>query len=491
MNLDQALSAVRDRLLQSLNSQGFWQGHLSSSALSTATAVSALSLAEEPADLDRIEAAVSWLSQTQCSDGGWGDTPDSPSNLSTTLLAASALSLAFSRTQRRFSALDAASGYIHSRAGRSPEDIAAALRAVYGHDRTFAAPILMNCALAGLVRWDEAPHLPFELAALPHASYGMLRLHVVSYALPALIAIGLAVHHHRPPARPLRLVREFITPSVLRKLQRIQPDGGGFLEATPLTSFVAMALISTSRLDHPVTGNCLAFLRESQRPDGSWPIDSNLSVWLTTAAVGSLHCAGELPGIDARQTRDWILRRQYRVSHPYTNTRPGGWAWTHLPGGVPDLDDTSGAILALHHLAPDAAASEALDSGIRWILQLQNSDGGWPTFCRGWGKLPFDQSAPDLTAHALRALAVYNSRQTCPLRPRQRHNLRQIPRAIRRGVRYLFRTQLPDGSWLPLWFGNQSAPRHANPVLGTARVLRAWTICTSATPGFSWPFNFS
>ena len=39
--------------------------------------------------------------------------------------------------------------------------------------------------------------------------------------------------------------------------------------------------------------------------------------------------------------------------HPYTNADPGGWAWTNLPGGVPDADDTPGAILALLQLRPD------------------------------------------------------------------------------------------------------------------------------------------
>src|SRR4029079_14402375 len=39
-----------------------------------------------------------------------------------------------------------------------------------------------------------------------------------------------------------------------------------------------------------------------------------------------------------------------------------------------------------------------------WIRDLQNHDGGWPTFCRGWGHLPFDRSGSDLTAHNLRAL---------------------------------------------------------------------------------------
>ena len=43
-----------------------------------------------------------------------------------------------------------------------------------------------------------------------------------------------------------------------------------------------------------------------------------------------------------------------------------------------------------------------------------------------------------------------------------------------RSLAYLARTQRPDGSWLPLWFGNQHAPDDVNPTYGTARVLAAY-----------------
>jgi len=39
---------------------------------------------------------------------------------------------------------------------------------------------------------------------------------------------------------------------------------------------------------------------------------------------------------------------------------------------------------------------------------------------------------------------------------------------------YLTRTQRSDGSWLPLWFGNQHALNDENPTYGTARVLAAY-----------------
>ena len=84
---------------------------------------------------------------------------------------------------------------------------------------------------------------------------------VVSYALPALIAIGQAVYHHRPPWNPLaRLVRRMAIDKSLRVLQAIQPSSGGYLEAAPLTSFVTMGLASIGLADHPVVGKAVEFL---------------------------------------------------------------------------------------------------------------------------------------------------------------------------------------------------------------------------------------
>ena len=366
--------------------------------------------------------------------------------------------------ERQFARCAAALGkaecFLAPHGGAQGQSLTEAIRQVYGDDRTFAVPILMNCGLAGIVAWEGIPDLPFELAVFPHRWYKLLRLQVVSYALPALIAIGLLIDRKNPPRSLLRrLLRRIITRRVLEKLRHIQPEHGGFLDATPLTSFVAMGLIPLYGPQHEVAGKCLEFLRQSQRADGSWPIDTNLSVWLTTAAVAALAAAGELQRIDCERTAAWIAGQQRQVCHPYTRAAPGGWPWTHLAGGVVDGDDTSGAILALDALG----RRENIPAGVRWLLDLQNRDGGWPTFCRGWGKLPFDKSSPDLTAHALRAICCADS-TTYPQRRR---------RAIRQGLLYLRQTARPDGSWVPLWFGNQQSPGHTNPVLGTSRVLRA------------------
>src|SRR4030088_1793974 len=45
---------------------------------------------------------------------------------------------------------------------------------------------------------------------------------------------------------------------------------------------------------------------------------------------------------------------------------------------------------------------------------------------------------------------------------------------MRKALAFLTRYQRADGSWLPLWFGNQHAPNDENPTYGTARVLAAY-----------------
>jgi squalene-hopene/tetraprenyl-beta-curcumene cyclase len=466
-----AFANARRRLLDARTPAGYWEGHLSSSALSTATASFALTLfARDARDAALADAGVRWLVGHQNADGGWGDTVDSPSNISTTVLCWSALGPNESRTDVRFAAGRAADWIARAAGGLAPDVLADAIARRYGDDRTFSVPILTMAALAGRlgradVAWRLVTQLPFELAALPQSWFRFVRLPVVSYALPALIAMGLARHRRRPSRNPLaRLTRRLARARTLRVLADVQPPGGGFLEATPLTSFVAMSLIAAGEIGHPVVARCVEFLRRSARPDGSWPIDTNLATWITTLSVNALG-SDALDADDPARIRDWLLVQQYRTRHPYTGAAPGGWAWTDLPGGVPDADDTAGALLALSHLGtPDERAIDAACAGIRWLLGLQNRDGGIPTFCRGWGRLPFDRSAPELTAHALAAWAAWRDRVPNDLR-------RDIERATERALRCLADQQRPDGSWTPLWFGNQAAPGETNPTYGTARVI--------------------
>jgi squalene-hopene/tetraprenyl-beta-curcumene cyclase len=269
----------------------------------------------------------------------------------------------------------------------------------------------------------------------------------------------------------------------LRLLEAIQPSNGGFLEAIPLTCFVVANLCGMGQHQHPVVARSVSFIYDLLREDGGWPIDTNLATWITTLSVQTLAIGCDdrrrLPDlIDTARIRDWLLAQQYRERHPFTDTPPGGISWTALPGAVPDADDTPGALLALSlldgtHPAVHAAASRA----ITWLLDLQNRDGGMPTFCKGWGALPFDQSAADITSHSLAAMQHWRPHLPTPLQHR-------VDRAMPRLIRYLQRSQRADGSWVPLWFGNEHAPGDQNPTYGTSRCLAALARCALAdSPG--------
>jgi len=343
-------------------------------------------------------------------------------------------------------AISSAETWLAGRAGTlEPDALVEAVYENYGSDRTFSVPILTMCALAGRLGdnpWRYVKPLPFELAAMPHQMFRWLDLNVVSYALPALIAIGQANFHNNPPANRLAgAVRRLTRNRTLRILQDIQPQNGGFLEATPLTSFVVMSLVAAGRKDCPVVSKGVDFLVKSVRPDGSWPIDTDLATWLTTLSVNALALAPDYKELLSHKTRRgiliWLLGQQYQAQHPYTHAAPGGWAWTDLSGAVPDADDTAGVLIAMHNLA--GPADEV-------------------------SKLPFDRSAPDLTAHALAAWSLWLEQLPPPTRKR-------TEKAIRRAVDFLRQGQTSCGSWIPLWFGNESCPRQENPIYGTARVL--------------------
>jgi len=167
--------------------------------------------------------------------------------------------------------------------------------------------------------------------------------------------------------------------------------------------------------------------------------------------------------------RKYLLGLQYSQAHPFNGAHPGGWGWNGGTGSVPDADDTPGAILALLELSEEGDHdTAALFRGCDWLVRLQNSDGGLPTFCRGWGRLPFDQSCADLTGHAFAAVAACRAVHSDSITSSRK---KIYERFLDRALHYLEVHQNADGSWFPLWFGNQNNAQHRNPVYGTARVM--------------------
>ena len=451
--IQRMIDMLREKILAARSDEGNWRGQLSSSAISTSVALFALHISGKEENLPYVRNAVGWLKLTMKPDGTWGDSLESPSNMTATLLTyASLYALGEAPEQTKKYLTDKFGGY-------SDSHIINGVLNYYGTDRTFSAPILMMCALAGVISdWEKTPQLPFELSVLPQRFFRFLQLPVVSYAIPALIAVGI-LRFRKGKRNLFSPLRESFIPKSLKVLIRLQPNDGGFLEAAPLTAFVALCLTGAGLGDHPVTEKAMAFLKATVRKDGSWPIDTDLSNWVTTLCVKAL---GD--DLSDKQRMTQIIRRNASaVRHPYTGAQPGGWGWSDLSGSVPDGDDTSGALVALHTLCEGVYYDE-VTNGIRWLMDLQNRDGGMPTFCKGWGKLPFDRSSADISAHAVLAMELWKDQLPEPLKRRCKESILNL-------LRWIVNAQSAEGSWTPLWFGDQNASDEKSPVYGTATVV--------------------
>ncbi|WP_170154621.1 prenyltransferase/squalene oxidase repeat-containing protein [Mangrovibacterium diazotrophicum] len=460
--------------MEEMNPDGYWKGELSSSALAVAVSIAALHFHDSREHKPEIQRGLNWLQQHVNTDGSFGDTVDSPGNVSTSLLVYAAVNLYAATDETTNLLRKKVRGWLVKKGiDVESDEVSRFILNHYQKDYTFSVPILTLCGLCGVPgpeAFRSVPQLPFELALLPRGFYRFLKLSVVSYAIPALVAVGIVVYKKKRSNFLWRLIRHFSIKPALKRLQAMMPESGGFLEAIPLTAFVSLSLVEAGYRNLSVVDEGIAFLKRTQRADGGWPIDVDLSTWVTTLAVKSMrsNLHAKLGEEQKDKLISHLLKCQNKVIHPFNGSRPGGWGWTSYPGSVPDGDDTPGVILALLKLGDKPEVLKAIMKGCLWLKDLQNSDGGFPTFSRGWGKLPFDQSTSDLTGHCVLALTTALSACAGGFTAAESTAIRRM---IRDAISFLESKQRDDGSWIPLWFGNQQMSDHSNPVYGTARVV--------------------
>jgi squalene-hopene/tetraprenyl-beta-curcumene cyclase len=182
-------------------------------------------------------------------------------------------------------------------------------------------------------------------------------------------------------------------------------------------------------------------------------------VWDTALAAHALLETGAANDIAAAQRGfDWLLPLQelnvkgdWAFKRPHV--RPGGWAFQYANPHYPDLDDTAVIVMGLARALKERAAQpfdEPIARAREWIEGLQSGDGGWGAFDADnthefLNNIPFadhgallDPPSPDLTARCVSMLAQLGlTPDTSP--------------AMQRGIDYLRRTQLGDGSWYGRW----------------------------------------
>jgi squalene-hopene/tetraprenyl-beta-curcumene cyclase len=164
---------------------------------------------------------------------------------------------------------------------------------------------------------------------------------------------------------------------------------------------------------------------------------------------------------------EWLLGREVRRRGDWgvgnARLEPAGWFFEYRNAFYPDTDDTAMVLMALGRTgaAGRGSARPAVERGLRWLLGMQNRDGGWAAFDRDINRevltrVPFadhnamlDPSCPDITARVLEALGQYGYRTEHP----------QVARALA----FLHASQEPPGCWPGRW--------GVNYVYGTWQVL--------------------
>ncbi len=179
-------------------------------------------------------------------------------------------------------------------------------------------------------------------------------------------------------------------------------------------------------------------------------------VWDTSLSLSALMESG-ISGdrLSVEKTMKWLFDRQIAVPGDWSQSCPklpgGGWAFQYENTLYPDVDDTSKVLMSLFQAgALDREEyREKIDRAVRWVIGMQNSDGGWGAFDVDnnhvyLNDIPFadhgallDPSTADLTGRCIEMLGMHG------------HCLDFPP--IARGVAFLRGAQEEFGAWFGRW----------------------------------------
>jgi squalene-hopene/tetraprenyl-beta-curcumene cyclase len=507
--VDEAIRSARQRLLDIQRPDGHWVGELQGDTILESEYILLLAFLGRDSD-DRVRKAARYLLQQQLPDGGWNNYPGGPPDVSVSVKAYFALKIAghspdAPHMQRARAVVRALGGAV---ACNSFTKFYLALLGQYPYENcasvppeTMLLPRWFYFNIWAMSSWTRTIVIPLSIVSackpvrrLPeHMGIGELFLtpprrrrwpcpphpRLLSWHNFFLAADWL---YKKVEALGLGPIRRLAVRRAADWMLEHFADSDGLGAIFPPMIYTVVAL------------RCLGYFDASPRM--TWAlqqlddliIEENDTirlqpcfspVWdtaLTLIALADSGVAGDDPAL--ARAADWLLQREVRRRGDWSGANPdldpGGWFFEYRNAFYPDTDDTAMVLMALARVRSTErvgrgteyeswlAVSPAVQRGLRWLLGMQNDDGGWAAFDRNINRevltrVPFadhnamlDPSCPDITARVLEGLAHYGHRVGEP--------------GVDRAIAFLRRTQGPAGCWPGRW--------GVNYIYGTWQVLQ-------------------
>lgn len=427
---------------------------------------------------DLTDATARWIRSTQEADGSWPGRQPGCGDLTVSVLAYAALRLAGDSPDAYHMAL--AAGWIRDAGGLDAVGVRAHVwLAAFGQAKwedllvppaeAIYLPASYPVRLTGQPKWGRPTLIPLAVLGairpVRELPFGLAELRVAADQEPARVGPaprvtgldrGLQAYRQSLHVAPLGAAHA----AALRKcgdwIAAAQSRDGSWRGSRSGWLFSMMALELLGHLLHdPVLTRGLAALDAAVRwEEGNAQVRrletrpaSATRTALAVCALGDAGLARDHHALEAAVV--WLIEEELSIRSRWLAGR-----YEPSPGEVPEsqgvpaaIQETAAVVLALRR-ASTAAASGQLPTttfALRWLTGLQRKDGGWgqlvsqrpggalvarlPGFDLGEQREP---ASPEVTACAVRALAAAGQPGS---------------RAIRRGVTWMLRAQLADGSW--------------------------------------------
>jgi squalene-hopene/tetraprenyl-beta-curcumene cyclase len=478
-----AINRVQQYFSQIQNPDGHWCGELEGDTILESEYILTMHFIGRLAS-DKVRKAANYIRQKQLPEGGWAIYDGGPPEVSASAKAYFVLKL-----------LGDAPDAPHMRRARE------VIRRLGGLDATNSFTRIY-LAIFGQYPWERCPAVPPEIILLPLSapinlyemsswSRGIVVPLAIIWAMKPSCAVPESANIRElmldnPPSTNARrgFWKTFFktTDATLKLIERRgwQPsrdkalkaceqwmldhfeksDGIGAIFPPIINSIIALRCLGYTN-DHPATAAQIRELEKLEIEEGDTlrvaPCYS--PVWDTALALNALIESG-MPADhpDVVRAAEWILDKEvkevgdWKVKNP--EGEPGGWYFEYANEFYPDVDDTFQVLTSLSKVQfPDRGRErrkrDAMERALKWLLTMQNKDGGWASFDKDCDEqfltqIPFadhnamiDPSTADITGRGLEALANLGFKMDHP--------------AVQRAMSFLAKEQERDGTWFGRW----------------------------------------